>query len=521
METYDILIRGAEVCDGEHGSFSADVGIRDGLIAEIGSLTGASAGEAVDGKGLCLLPGFIDVHTHTDLVRLIKPEREEALLQGVTTEITGACGIGCYPLLPTDAEYIESVAGLYGVHGEKFCFPGAAAYLDALDPCGVNTAIQVSHSPIRQRVCGFSDRPMTGKERDTARALLREAFEAGACALSTGLAYYPASFGDTGEAAMLASVAAEYDAPFTVHRRTALREWEKSFDNVEEVLDIAHRTGVKAVFSHHRTNYTNYGRPELVTEPVLRGRREGLNVTADFYPYPVGCGYIPVKLPMWVMDGGFAAIIRHLEDRETASRIAAELDAVPGIEDGQIVHAPKTPELVGLGYEAAAERLRMTVGEMIVWLLRENRLEAAYIPLRRNVPDEVFENDFAELLRNGYFVGGSDALPMLTLRHPRVTGTFPKLLRIAREHGIGMDTMANRLAALPAELYHLPKRGKIQVGYAADLVLFDKKTVRETSSFEAPEKKPQGIRRVIVNGKTAVNDGETTGVLAGIALRRG
>ena len=236
---FDLVISGGVLCDGAGGPpLRADLAVEGERIAAIGDLTGAEAADRFDGSGMTVMPGFIDVHTHSDRELLREPGREAALRQGITTEIVGACGLGLFPL--ADDRWCKIVAGIYG--GTAPAFRSCGEYLAALPPCGVNVALQLAHSPLRYSLCGMADRPLPISK---AAERMREAFREGACGFSTGLAYYPAAFDDTEAVAALCRVAKEFDVPLAVHQRTALRPGVVGFDPREEVLEFARRSGVR------------------------------------------------------------------------------------------------------------------------------------------------------------------------------------------------------------------------------------------------------------------------------------
>ena len=323
---FDLLIAGGRIYDGRGGApFRADVGIRQDRIAAIGNLDSCETAERFDASGMAVTPGWIDVHTHSDWQLIRKPDRKEALCQGITTEIVGACGIGLFPL--KDSDYASVMAGIYGSCPDVY--GSCSEYLDALPETGTNAAVHLVHSPLRCALCGFRDEKLPVKK---ARELARRAFEEGACALSTGLAYYPASFSDTEEVAELCRIAAEFDAPICVHQRTALRENHPlPFDSREEVLEFARRSGVRVHFSHYRTNPRTAGNLEGLLEVIERGVSEGLRVSADFYPYPVGAGYAAVHLPMRVMERRFSTIrTSHTE----SSRMLITVEGMPFTNSG-------------------------------------------------------------------------------------------------------------------------------------------------------------------------------------------
>jgi N-acyl-D-aspartate/D-glutamate deacylase len=519
----DIILRGGLVYDGTgEPARRVDIGLRKDRIALMGDLRDHQAGVTLDATGKVILPGMIDVHTHTDMQMMGKPKRLEALMQGVTTEITGACGIGVFPLSRDQGAYLPTVRAILGDHPRAYA--DCAAYLAALPATGTNVAVQVSHSPLRMETIGCTDRPLTADELRRMQALARDAFEQGACGLSTGLAYYPASFGDTAEVVALCRVAAAFDAPVSVHQRTAFRAPCPAFDPREEVLDFARQSGARLQFSHYRTKPSTAGQTDALLNPIRRGLAQGLRLTADFYPYPVGAGYAAVILPMWAMEGGFAQTMERLTNPACKARLLRDILANnPALENGVVTHAPGHPQLVGMTYAQIAGRKSLSIAEMLLELLAQEELNVGY-RLETDFDPALLkkqELDFLTLLKQPYAMLGSDALPGQMLPHPRGHGAFAKMLRLTIEHGVDLSLFAHRTAALPAQTFGLKDRGVLREGALADMCVFAPEQMRDQASFEQPERWAVGMDAVIVNGQMAVMGGKPTGICAGRALRRG
>ncbi len=523
---FDLLIRDAQIYDGNGGEpFVADLAISDGKIADIGDFHEASAQKTIDARGLSLFPGFIDTHTHSDIALLNAPERTEALLQGITSEVISACGIGVLPMTEGRDKYLKSVTAITGTMRENRAFQNLTEYAAAIGKSGTNYAVSVPHSPLRVEAVGFCDVPMGKKEMDRMKGLLKESLEEGACSFSTGLAYYPASFCDTEELVELCKVAAEFDVPFCTHLRSVINRYfdKNSFDATGEALEIARKSGVRLHYSHRRTVQANIGQVDSVLSPINEGNTQGMKITADFYPYPVGAGYVAVYLPLPLMNGDLSFTLSHLDSAEKQAAVGKEMEArIPNLSDGIFIHAPKHPDYVGRSYEEIVAETGESVGTMLARFLFEEELDGGYRPHITISPDQekAMERDFAEIIKNPYYMVGSDTLPLQMMPHPRSCGTFPKMLRIAREQNIPLSLMANRLCKSPATVFGMKHRGEIKKGNFADVTLFDKNLVSEQNSFALTTKAPIGIPYVIVGGELAVEDGKATGALAGGLLKR-
>lgn len=517
---FDLLIAGGTIYDGLGGApFQADLAVRGDRIAAVGRLDRCEAKETVDASGMAVTPGFIDVHTHSDWQFFLAPDRAEALCQGITTEIAGACGIGLFPLLHSD--YGQVMTGIFGA--EPQLFGSCAEYLASLPPTGVNAAVHLAHSPLRCALCGFRDAPLPVQK---AQDLARQAFEEGACAFSTGLAYYPASFGDTEEVAAICRVAAEFDVPVCVHQRTALRDHTEKFDSREEVLEFARRSGARVHFSHYRTNPKTAGHLDELLEPIERGLEEGLRVTADFYPYSVGAGYTAVHLPMRVMEGGFSSIMERVRNPEWKQWIQKEWERHPEISPSNAVllHAPRHPDYRNRTYRDIARMRGQEIPEMLLELLAEEELQLSYRPETRESEEglsDTLERDFIELMRHPCYLFGSDTLPGLDHLHPRSFGAFARLLHLAFRHGVTLSEFVLHASARPCELFGLHGRGVIAEQNFADLCVFHHAEIADRATFAHPRRTAEGMRLVTVNGQIAVRNGKPTGIRAGRPLRRG
>jgi N-acyl-D-amino-acid deacylase len=373
-------------------------------------------------------------------------------------------------------------------------------------------------------VIGCKNRPFTSDELQKFCIFTKVAFEEGACGVSTGLAYYPASFGDTQEVVELCKIANLFDAPMSVHQRTVLHKPVSGFNPREEVLEFARKSGAKLQYSHYRTTPDTVGETEALLEPIRRGLHEGLRITADFYPYAVGSGYTAVILPMWVMEGGFLAIMQKIRNPNNRDRILREIrDGNPLLLNGIVTHMPRHPKYIGMSYREIAKLREQDVAEMLLDLLVNEELNIGY-QLETNYDPTLLEKqekDFLFLINQPFYMLGSDTLPGQMNPHPRSYGAFAKMIRLCVKYNFPLEILANRACALAARTFGLKNRGALQKQYYADLSIFDPLKVSDKSSFEDPKQYAVGMDAVIVNGKVAVENGKITGRLAGYPLRRG
>ena len=484
-ELFDTLIRGATLLDGSGAEARlADVALRAGRIARIAMLEdGAdgidpgSAAHVVQGQGLVLAPGFIDVHTHDDTNVVRQPEMTPKLSQGVTTVIVGNCGISAAPVAlrgePPDPMNLLGTA-------DAFRYPDFGAYAQAVQAAqpAVNVAALVGHTALRSNHMDRLDRTATAAEIAAMRAQLEEALDHGALGLSTGLAYANAFSATTDEVLALAEPLARAGALYATHLRS---EFAEILEAMDEAFRIGRHARVPVVISHLKcAGVDNWGRSAEVLDTLERAQRW----------QPVGCDCYPY----------------------TASSSTLDLKQVTSDFDIMVTWSEPHPDMGGrLLADIAAE-----------W---ELSLEDA---ARRLQPAGAVyhcmeDADVDRILSHPATVVGSDGLPNDPLPHPRLWGAFPRVLgHYARDRELFPLTVAiHKMTGLSAERFGLTERGFVREGYWADLVLFDAATIRDAASFTDPMQPAEGIAAVWVNGELSWQQRRPTGTRAGRFLARG
>ena len=472
----DLLIQRALLFDGAGTApVVGDLAVSDGQITVIGDLRGWHGLETFDAHGLALAPGFIDVHTHDDRA-LLSGDMAAKTSQGVTTVITGNCGISLAPLSLRDGP--PPPLDLLGGR-EDYRYPTFAAYLDALDkqPPAVNAACLVGHSTLRVGAMNALDRPATQAEIAAMQEKLREALEAGAIGLSTGLAYAPAIESETAEVQALAALLKPAGAIHTTHMRN---EEEHVTEAMDEAFAIGKSADVPVVISHFKVHgKANFGRSvETLAKFDAQRRKQPLGL--DAYPYSASSTVLRSE---WV-------------------------DEAPQV---MVTWSVPHPEMTGRMLEKIAAEWTCSQEEAA------NRLQPAGA-----VYFAMDEADVRRILSYPHTMIGSDGLPHDAHPHPRLWGSFPRVLgHYARdEHLFAMEEAIRRMTSLSAERFGLAGRGRLMQNYAADLVLFDPRTVKDRATFEDPKQPAAGINTVWVNGQAVWRDGKSTGARPGHALRR-
>lgn len=478
MPSCDILIRNAAVFDGSGEEPKIqDVAIKDGRIFELDTSLLYPAESTIEAHGLALAPGFIDVHTHDDTVVLHAPGMLPKLSQGVTTVIVGNCGISASPVSLLGG--VPDPMNLLG-SAEEFRFPTFSSYADAVRAAkpAVNVAALVGHTALRANHMDRLDRAATTGEAKAMCIQLRKALDGGALGLSTGLAYGSARAATTEEVLTLAEPLASAGALYVTHMRT---ETEKILEAMEETFTIGRVHRVPVVISHLKcAGIANWGRSEEVLT-ALETARHAQCAGCDCYPYAAGSSTL-------------------------------DLEQVDPRVEITITWSEPHPEVAGNSLAAIAERWGVT------------QLEAAQrLQPAGAIYHSISEDDMRRILAHPATMIGSDGLPLDPRPHPRLWGTFPRVLgRYSREERLfPLATAIRKMTAMPAQRFGLEERGRVQVGYHADLVLFDPATVIDRATFTDPAQPAAGIHGVWVNGVLSYTENGATGLRAGQFVARG
>jgi N-acyl-D-amino-acid deacylase len=474
---YDLLIRFGTVIDGTKAPrFEADVGITAGVVAAIGDLAGHSADEVIDATGRIVAPGFIDSHTHDDQAVISQSDMSFKVSQGVTTVVAGNCGISAAPLrpdmeLPMPLNLIEAPP--------EGRFTTFAAYLEALrqTPSTVNIAAMVGHTTLRAVTMSSLDREANAEEIAAMQALVEEALQAGAVGLSTGTFYPPAVKATTEEIMAVGRPLTKHKALYVTHMRD---EAAHVMGSLEETFRIGRELNIPVVVSHHKVqNHANFGRSK-VTLPFIQETMKQQCVGLDCYPYTAGSTMIRTDRGM--LDGK-VLIASSVPHPECAGR---DLDDIA--------------KEWGLSKDDAARKLQP--GSAIYFLMDEN--------------------DVQRILAFDETMIGSDGIPVGESPHPRLWGTFPRVLgHYSRDVGLfPLETAVWKMTGLTARNFGLQGRSTLKVGHHADVVVFDAASIRDAATYEKPVQAAQGIDAVIVNGVVAWRHGQHSGARSGQVLTR-
>ena len=476
MEKADLIIRNAMLIDGAGAPGApGDLAVTGSRICAIGPSLDCGAAQEIDADGKALAPGFIDAHTHDDRAVLVDPAMTCKVSQGVTTVVTGNCGVSIAPL--TIAARPPGPLDLICPNPSDF-FSGFAAYFSALEktPPAVNVVAQVGHATLRAGVMDSFDRAATMDEVGQMKDLLRQALKDGAAGLSTGLYYAPARAAPTEEIEALAQVVHEEGGFHSTHMRD---EADGVADSLEETFRIGRTARVPVIISHHKcVGLANHGRSGE-TLRLIDAARATQKIGLDIYPYVA------------------SSTILHKDRVALSSRTL-------------ITWSEKADGLEGRDLEEVAAEMGLTPDAAIDAI---SPAGAIYFLMD--------ERDVKAIMAHPATMIGSDGLPHDRHPHPRLWGTFPRVLgHYAREEGLfPLETAVHKMTGLTARTFGLKDRGILCEGAYADLVLFDPLSVIDTATFERPETPADGISQVFVNGQSVWRDGAATGARPGKGLR--
>jgi N-acyl-D-amino-acid deacylase len=524
---YDLLIRDARLLDGTGTPwFWADVGILRDSLVEIGSLGGPRAKRTIKADGRFVCPGFIDVHTHSDLQPLVNPLQECKIRQGVTTEVVGHDGLGLAPLTPqTSAMLREQLVGLNGRPDLDWNWSTITTYLDRFEnQVAVNIATLVSHGTVRMAAMGMDNRAPSPSEMAEMRRLIDQGMREGAVGLSTGLTYAPAMYATDDELVELCTVLRPYHGFYCPHHRNyGMLALEAYRDSIE----IGRRADVPVHLTHCHLGYpANKGRAPELLAAIDQARAEGVEVTLDTYPYLAGSTYLHAFLPGWMHEGGSEDTLARLRSAHVHQRLRHEMEVIgsdgfSGVPMGwdtiQIsgIVGDHDPALVGMYLTGAAARAGQAPYEFFVDLLVRTRLGVSCLVHVGN------EENVQTILQHPAHMVGSDGILVGERPHPRGWGTHVKFLaHYVRDLGLlSWEEGIRKMTSAPARRIGCWERGLLQPGLKADLVVFEPDTLRDTATYENPRSYPQGVSFVAVNGSLVVEEGEPTGATPGRALR--
>ncbi len=518
----DVLIKGGRIIDGTgNNGFEGDVGIQgDQLRILAGDPASAQAVTTLDVSGCIVAPGFIDTHTHSDLMALAEPFNEAKIMQGVCTEMMGLDGVGYAPVSREDLEKMLLLfSGINGYPPLDYNWSSITEYLSRFrHKTACNAACLIPNGCLRVATVGWADRPATKDKIGKMQDMIRKGMEEGACGLSTGLDYPPGGWATTDELVELCKAVAELGGVYVTHVRYSLGDGV--FDGFREALEIARRAGCPLHLSHYFATIPLRGQTERMMRFIDDAIANGIDVTFDAYPYEAGNTSMTMVLPHWAFRGGPHELLELLKNGDDRERMRGQSARVIGQLEEIVVSAVNTGEnkwCEGVTVRAIADRLGKDPWDAICDLLVEENLGVAFYAFSGDM------NDVKVLMTHPAHMFISDGLRIGGMPNPRTYGTFPKVLgqMVRNERVLTMEQAIRKMTSFPAERYGLAGRGVLRDGLKADIVVFDPVTVDGTATFTKPKQFPSGIEYVFVNGKAVVEKGKHTGALPGEPIRIG
>ncbi|MBO0996681.1 D-aminoacylase [Bacillus sp. SD075] len=527
---YDLIIRNGKIIDGTGSPwYYGDIAINKGEIIKIGKLMNCRSKEDIDAKHQVVSPGFIDMHTHSDLVILDEPLIEAKVRQGITTDLLGQDGIAAAPL---PKKYVspwrKNLAGLDGTPPIDWDWTTIEEYLKKIEANkpSYNLAVLAPHGNIRMEVMGLDNRPATDEEIRKMQVVLRRSLDEGAVGLSTGLIYPPCCFAEMKELEALCEVIAEYGVPLVIHQRS---EGDEILESMQELIDMMKRCGAHLHFSHLKNcGKDNWDKTPQVLKKIDNAREDGLEVTFDQYPYTAGSTMLSAILPPWAHNGGTEEMLKRLKDPGMRKVMIQEMaTAFKGWDS-----MSKWAGWDGIVITSVVSNEKQNyVGKTIVEIADiEGRKDYAGVALdlilyERNAVgmiDFVMNEDSVKMvLAHPAGTIGSDGL-LGGEPHPRAYGSFPRILGkyVRDEKILSLENMIRRMTSQPARIIGLQDRGIIREGMAADIVIFDPNQIVDQATYENSRQYNIGIDTVIVNGQIIIQGQRAYQKPAGKVFRR-
>ncbi len=531
-QSFDILIKNGKIFDGTGNPwYSADIGIRGDRIVAIGKLPNASAKKNIDANGKVVSPGFIDTLGQSELALLIDNRAISKLSQGITTEITGEGG----SIAPQNEKTIAPMKAALEQYKLKVDWTTLDGYFRRLEKQGtpLNIGTYVGAAQVREAVIGDDNRPPTPAELEQMKALVEQAMKDGALGISTALIYPPGHYAKTEELIELAKISAMYGGLYASHMRS---EGASEMAALDEAIRIGREAGLPVEIFHLKVSgKPRWGSMVKVVEKIQAARDSGLDIRANQYPYIAGGTALASSLPPWVADGGGAKLLERLHDPVVRARIKKEMATDhPDWENlyydcgggaGILLAGVVNPEFKKYNGKTVAEMAKSENKEeldaLFDFIIKDSGQTGALYFMAS-------EEDLVYGLKQPWTAIGLDANespldgPLYEPQsHPRAFGSMPRFLgRYVRDQKLMPLTEAIRkITSMPAQRQHLVGRGQLQVGYFADITIFDPATIIDRATYTESTKLSEGIDTVLVNGQVEFEHGALTGVNAGRALR--
>lgn len=516
----DIILKNCSVIDGvSDTAYLADIGIMDDIIIKVGNLKEYKAVTTIDCQGKFAAPGFIDVHSHSDLNPFIDNGFDSKLRQGVTTEIIGNCGYSVYPLKGEFAEKVKKEADSYDITVNWESLEGYVNEIRTRGKLALNIIPLAGLSAVRTYVNGYNSRALNNKEIGLIKQIIDEMMLQGAFGVSSGMIYPPCCYFEPEELFQIISTVAKHNGVYTTHMRS---ESDGLLEALNETLQITRRTGVNTQISHLKTaEKHNWHKIDSVFELIEEAIKDGFNVSADRYPYLASQTSLDMVLPKWVFDGGDEMAVRRLLDPIVSQKIRSEILKYHSINSDyweniivSQIHTPEFKKYEGLNFtqiygfvkSLKSHCQKFDIIDALFFFLACEKMKTSAIFFN------MCEKNLEKILGKNYVMIGSDATartltgPLAEGKpHPRAFSTFVKYLTdfVTRKHLFSLPKAISKITYLPAQKFNIFGRGRIAPSFYADIVIFDLNNLKDNSNYVNPFNYPDGMELVIINGKVA------------------
>lgn len=528
VNSYDVIIKNGDIIDGTGGkSFSADIGIISDKIRAIGDLKSKTARTIIDATNKIISPGFIDIHTHTDIELLVDSNAESKIFQGVTTEVSGNCGYSPFPFNDEDLQNFSQ--NIYEKYGFIVNWQDITGFLNALEEnkSSINYATFTGHGNLRSYVVGKNDVKATDEQIKRMQKILKQTMSEGSFGLSTGLEYAPGSFAPTEELIDLCKVVAQESGVYATHIRD---EQDTVEDAVREAIEICKNSDVSLQISHLKANYkSNWHKIDNILNIITEAHERGFPVTADRYPYIAYGTGLSSLLPIWSRQGNTEDIIDRLNSDGDVSRIREYVvnkgEKIGGWDRIVISYASNESDKKweGLSIEQCCEVSGRSPFDFIQRVLIDNNMSVSIVGFGMS------EDNIRKVLSHPLVMIGSDGNAVSTTGklgtgkpHPRYYGTFPRVLgKYSRDERLfDLTTAIKKMTSMPAQKLGINNRGIVARNKIADLSIFNPDIIIDNATFGNPHQLSSGIDHVLVNGKLVINNGVHTEKHPGIVIRK-
>ena len=532
-ETYDVLIKNGQLVDGfGQPSYIGDIAINGDTIAAIGNLDNAKGLQEIDGTGLTVAPGFINMLSWANESLIADGKSQSDIRQGVTLEVFGE-GWSMGPLTEESKKAVQGIGD--GNIDYDITWETLDGYLQFLEDKGVspNIASFVGATTLRINTVGFEDRAATEEEMEVMKDMVKTAMEEGAMGIGSSLIYAPGFYADTQELIALCRVASEYDGMYISHMRS---EGNQLLESLDELIQIADEAKIRAEVYHLKmAGKDNWNKLDAVVSKIDSARAAGLHITTDMYTYTAGATGLDASMPPWVQEGGYAKWAERLQDPAIRKKVAKEMTTPTDEWENLMMGVESYEDMLLIGFKN--DSLKYLTGKSLAEIAAMRKTSPVETAMDLVVQDGsrvgtvyflMSEENIKKQIALPYMSFGSDAdssapegVFLETSNHPRAFGNVARLLGkyVRVEKVIPLEEAVYKLSGLPASNLKIKKRGSLAVGNYADLAIFDANTIIDKATFDEPQQFAEGMVHVFVNGEQVLKDGEHTGATPGRVVR--